>query len=127
MRQRGTYRETGPAAVAAGATTPGWAVAVVAVFAWYETRVAFPMLDPRLFHLASVRAGALGIIVQFFALFGLFYINAQYLQDVKGYSPLLAGVCILPLAVVMPDASARSTHLAARIGGGCGLALAPLS
>jgi hypothetical protein len=61
------------------------------------------------------------------ALFGLFYINAQYLQDVKGYSPLLAGVCILPLAVVMPDASARSTHLAARIGGGCGLALAPLS
>jgi EmrB/QacA subfamily drug resistance transporter len=93
------------------------ACGLLAVFAWYETRVAFPMLDPRLFRLAGVRAGALGIIAQFFALFGLFYVNAQYLQDVKGYSPLLAGVCILPLAAVMPYASARSTHLAARIGG----------
>jgi EmrB/QacA subfamily drug resistance transporter len=92
------------------------AVILLAAFAWYEARVAHPMLDPRLFKLAGVRAGALGIIAQFFALFGLFYINAQYLQDVKGYSPLLTGVCILPLAIVMPYTSARSTRVAARIG-----------
>jgi EmrB/QacA subfamily drug resistance transporter len=93
------------------------AVVLLAVFAWYETRREHPMLDPRLFRLAGLRAGALGIFAQFFALFGLFYINAQYLQDVKGYSPLHAGVCILPLAAVMPCTSARSTHLTARIGG----------
>jgi len=93
------------------------AVVLLVVFAWYETRREHPMLDPRLFRLAGLRAGALGIFAQFFALFGLFYINAQYLQDVKGYSPLHAGVCILPLAAVMPCTSARSTHLTARIGG----------
>jgi EmrB/QacA subfamily drug resistance transporter len=93
------------------------ATVLLAAFAWYEMRRDHPMLDPRLFRLAGVRAGALGIFAQFFALFGLFYVNAQYLQDVKGYSPLQAGVCIMPLAAVMPYASARSTHLAARIGG----------
>jgi MFS family permease/alkylhydroperoxidase/carboxymuconolactone decarboxylase family protein YurZ len=94
----------------------GLAIALLAGFAWYETRVAYPMLDPRLVRLPGVRAGALGIIALFFALFGLYYVNAQYLQDVKGYSPLLAGVCILPIAALMPFISARSPQLAARIG-----------
>jgi MFS family permease len=73
-------------------------------FVGYETRRARPMLDPRLFALPGVRAGALGITALFFAMFGLFYVNAQYLQDAKGYSPLLTGACILPLALVMPAA-----------------------
>jgi EmrB/QacA subfamily drug resistance transporter len=92
------------------------AVALLGSFAGHETRLEHPMLDPRLFKLPGVRIGALGIVALFFVLFGLFYINAQYLQDVKGYSPLLAGVCILPVAIVMPCASARSAYLAARIG-----------
>jgi EmrB/QacA subfamily drug resistance transporter len=94
----------------------GLAVALLAAFAGYELRVSRPMLDPRLFAVPGVRAGALGIVALFFALFGLFYVNAQYLQDVKGYTPLLAGVCILPVAVVMPYASARSPALATRFG-----------
>nr|WP_255552965.1 MFS transporter [Ktedonobacter sp. SOSP1-85] len=52
----------------------------------------------------------------FFALFSLFYINAQYVQDIKGYSPLLSGICILLVAIVMPYVSAQSTKLAARLG-----------
>jgi EmrB/QacA subfamily drug resistance transporter len=92
------------------------AVALLALFVWYELRAGHPMLDPRLFRLAGVRSGALGIVALFFALFGLFYINAQYLQDVKDYSALLTGVAVLPVAIVMPFTSARSTQLAARIG-----------
>jgi EmrB/QacA subfamily drug resistance transporter len=92
------------------------AIVLLAAFAWYETRLSRPMLDPRLFRLAGVRTGTLGITALFFALFGLFYINAQYLQDVKGYSALLAGVCILPVAIVMPYTSAQSARVARRIG-----------
>ena len=92
------------------------AVVLLGAFVWYELRREHPMLDPRLFKLSGVRTGALGIIVLFFALFGLFYINAQYLQDVKGYSPLVTGVAVLPVAVVMPFVSARSVRLAKRIG-----------
>jgi EmrB/QacA subfamily drug resistance transporter len=92
------------------------AIVLLASFTWCETRRQQPMLDPRLFKLTGVRTGSLGIVALFFALFGLFYINAQYLQDVKGYSPLLTGVCVLPLGVVMPYASTRSTRLVARAG-----------
>jgi predicted MFS family arabinose efflux permease len=94
----------------------GAAVVLLAIFTRWELGSAHPMLDPRLFRLAGVRAGALGIIALFFALFGLFYMNAQYLQDVKGYSALLTGVAILPVAVVMPGTSALSTRLARRLG-----------
>ncbi len=93
------------------------AILLLVGFVRYELRREHPMLDPRLFKLAGVRTGALGIIALFFVLFGLFYINAQYLQDVKGYSALLTAVCILPLAVAMPITSARSTRIAMRIGG----------
>jgi len=92
------------------------AILLLAGFVWYEARREHPMLDPRLLSLAGVRTGALGIVAVFFVLFGFFYINAQYLQDVKGYSALLTGVCILPIALVVPLASARSTGLTRCIG-----------
>jgi EmrB/QacA subfamily drug resistance transporter len=110
----------GPVAGWGSARVPGslaLAAVLLTAFAWYEAHREHPMLDPRLFRLSGVRAGALGVFAQFFALFGLFYINAQYLQDVKGYSPLLAGVAILPLAAVLAYVSSRSPHLVARIGG----------
>ena len=74
------------------------------------------MLDPRLFRLRGVRTGAFGIVALFFALFGLFYINAQYLQDVKGYSAPLTGVAVLPLGAVLMLVGPRSPRLAARLG-----------
>jgi hypothetical protein len=49
------------------------ALVLLALFVWYELRAEHPMLDPRLFRLAGVRAGSLGIVALFFALFGLFY------------------------------------------------------
>ena len=66
--------------------------------------------------MSGVRAGTIGIVALFFGLFGLFYVNAQYLQDVKGYSPLLAGLGILPVGLVMPIVSSRSMGLAGRLG-----------
>ncbi|HVV50709.1 MAG TPA: MFS transporter [Polyangia bacterium] len=93
------------------------AVVLLSAFTVHELRRRFPMLDPRLFRLAGVRTGSLGIVALFFAMFGLFYVNAQYLQDVKGYSALLTGVAILPLGAVMPLVSPRSMTVAARIGG----------
>ena len=75
-----------------------------------------PMLDPRLFRIASVRVGAVGVAAVFFGLFALFFVNAQYLQYAKGYSPLATGVAILPLPVVMIVVSRRSVALAEHVG-----------
>lgn len=79
-------------------------------------RVEDPLLDPRVFAVPALRSGALGVGVVFFGLFALFFVNAQYLQYVKGYSPLLTGVAILPLPIGMIAVSRRSMAVAHRWG-----------
>jgi len=39
-----------------------------------------PLLDPRVFKLAKLRNGAIGVTAVFFGLFALFFVNAQYLE-----------------------------------------------
>lgn len=92
------------------------AVVLVTAFVAHASRSAAPLVDPRLFRIPSVRIGAIGVATVFFGLFGLFFVNAQYLQHVRGYSPLLTGVAILPLPMVMVVVSRRSVGWAARIG-----------
>ncbi|MBB4745362.1 EmrB/QacA subfamily drug resistance transporter [Actinoplanes octamycinicus] len=88
----------------------------LAAFAGHSLRSGNPLLDIRIFTIASVRAGALGVGATFLALFGLFYVNAQYLQTVKGYSTLLTGLAIGPLALGMAVFSRRAVPLTQRYG-----------
>ena len=93
----------------------GTAVLLTA-FTVYELRTAHPLLDPRLFRLPRLRAGALGVGASFFAMFALFYVNAQFLQYVKGYSPLQTGFAIVPMAVGMMAVTQASVGWTRRIG-----------
>jgi hypothetical protein len=56
------------------------------------------------------------ITVAFFVMFGFFFLTTQYLQFGRGYSPLLAGVALLPLPIMFVALSPRSATLAARFG-----------
>jgi MFS family permease len=89
---------------------------LLAGFIGYALRGRHPLLDPRLFRLPALRAGTLGVGAAFFGLFALFFVNAQYLQYAKGYSPLLTGVAIGPLAIGMMVVSRRSIRWSARVG-----------
>lgn len=99
-------------------TLGGFALAAVALglFVSYELRTATPMLDPRLFLLRGFGLGALTITTAFFALFGTFLLATQLLQFVRGYSPLLAGVATLPMALTMVAVAPRSAVLVRRFG-----------
>ncbi|MGW2628663.1 MFS transporter [Streptomyces chattanoogensis] len=79
------------------------AAAGVLLTAWvrHELRVAEPLLDPRLFARPGVRAGAVGMAALFTGMFGLFYLNGQYLQYAKGYGALGSGVRLLPMAAAL--------------------------
>ncbi len=96
-------------------------------FVAWELRQAQPMLDPRLFARRGLSAGAGSIFVQFFAFYGFIFIALQYLQLVRGDSPIEAAVSVLPMAVTMISFSRLSPTLVARFGTrwvcGCGLAL----
>jgi len=96
-------------------------------FVTWELRRAEPMLDPRLFRLPGFGTGALSIMVQFFAVFGFFFVGMQYLQFVAGFSPLKAALALLPLPAVLLPLSRRAPDLAERFGvnrvGAAGLVL----
>ncbi|MFG2225256.1 MFS transporter [Streptomyces sp. NPDC048644] len=92
------------------------AVVLFAVFVRYELRHPHPLMDPRVFAEPRLRAGALGIMMSFVAVFALFYVNAQYLQYAKGFSPLLAGLGVLPLSLGTFTTSRNSLKLTHRFG-----------
>ena len=79
------------------------AVAAVALGALipYELRRREPLLEVRWFRSAPF-SGASAIAVCAFAALGAFlFLNTLYLQDVRGLSPLRAGLCMLPMAAMV--------------------------
>ena len=94
----------------------GLTVLTALVFVWWELRVEEPMLDPRFFRIPAFRAGSAVITSLFFGMFGMFFLMSQYLQFVKGYSALMAGVATLPSAATLILVTPRSPTLVATFG-----------
>ncbi len=97
-----------------GATLAG--LAVLAAFAWWETRLSHPSLDVKLFRdpRLSSAVGALGLV--FFGMMGALFFLSFYLQSVRGYSPLDAGLLTLPFAAGQMLLAPRSAKLVSRFG-----------
>ena len=94
----------------------GVGVLVLALFVGWELRHAHPLIDPRLFGIRGLSAGTLSISIQFFAFFGFVFALLQYLQGVRGDSPLMAAVSVLPMAGTLMPTSRLAPMLVARIG-----------
>ncbi|MFD9128271.1 MFS transporter, partial [Kitasatospora sp. NPDC059571] len=82
-------------------TGAGAAAVLLLGFARHSLTARQPLLDLRVFRSRRLRAAALGTAASFFGLFALFFVNAQFLQYVKGYSPARTGLAIVPLTVGM--------------------------
>ncbi len=93
-------------------------VAVVALvgFVLWEMRAEDPMLPMKFFRDGGFSLGSGVITFAFFVMFGFFFLITQFLQFVRGYSPLDAGVATLPLAGALIAVSPRSAGWAARVG-----------
>jgi EmrB/QacA subfamily drug resistance transporter len=91
-------------------------LAVLAVFAWHESRIRHPALDVRLFgdRRLSASVGALGLV--FFGMGGVYFFTSFYTQNVLGYSPVDAGLLTIPFAVGQLLLSPRSAPLVRRYG-----------
>ncbi|MEU1010373.1 MFS transporter [Streptomyces sp. NPDC005890] len=82
-------------------TAFGAGALLVAAFTVHALRSRAPLFDPRVFRSGGLRATTLGLATGFFGLFALFFVNSQYLQEVKGFEPAVTGVAIVPLIVGM--------------------------
>ena len=74
------------------------------------------MLELSFFSRPRFAMGSLGISVTFFAMFAMFFVLTQYLQYVKGYTPLTAGLAALPSAVTMIIVSPRAPRVVGKLG-----------
>jgi EmrB/QacA subfamily drug resistance transporter len=110
------------------APTAGWSsmgtlsgiavgLALLGAFIVWELRCPAPLIDPRLFRHRSFAAGTVSITLQFFAFFGFVFLVLQYLQLVRGQSPLVSALNLVPMALaMMPAARVAAPRLAARAG-----------
>ncbi len=92
------------------------ALVIIAGFVGWELRQKHPLLDPRIFAHPRLAAGSFGIFAQFFTFFGFTFIVLQYLQLLRGDSPLKGSLSVLPLAVAMIPTARLSPTLAAKFG-----------
>ena len=107
----------------------GVALAALVVLPFWELRVREPLVDPRFFASIPFAGATVTAVCAFAALGGFLFLNALYLQDVRGYSPVEAGLWTLPMALLMLVAAPVSGRLVGRIGPrlplvGAGLCLA---
>ncbi|MFD4901732.1 MFS transporter [Streptomyces sp. NPDC058411] len=89
---------------------------VLAGFCWYETRLAHPLLPMRLFRNRSLTIGAIVTAVNFFVMLGVIFFVMLYLQNVRGFSPVEAGVRTLPFSLATVVAAPLGAALTQRFG-----------
>jgi EmrB/QacA subfamily drug resistance transporter len=75
------------------------AVAVVTLV-FYERRCTEPLLDLRFFGSLPFSSATLIAVCAFSAFAAFLLLNALYLQQVRGFSPFIAGLCTLPVALM---------------------------
>ena len=91
------------------------AVGLIA-FAIVERRVVEPMVDFQFFRSRSFLGANLVAFIVSFAMLAMFFFLALYMQNIKDYSPLQAGVRFLPSTVVIILVAPISGRLSDRIG-----------
>jgi hypothetical protein len=90
---------------------------LLAGFAFAEQRVSQPLLPLRVI-LDRTRGGAyVSVGVAGIAIFGVFLFLTYYLQTIKGYSPVTAGLAFLPMiACILLSSNTSSIVLLPRLG-----------
>jgi DHA2 family multidrug resistance protein-like MFS transporter len=102
-----------------GSSAPAFLVAGLLLLLWFgrrQLRQADPLLDIRLFAHRPFLAGAIATLAAMMAVGAAFYLISLWLQYVEGYSPLEAGVRMLPAALSTLVGALTAPWLVRRIG-----------
>lgn len=89
---------------------------LLAAFALWERATPYPMLSLAFFRNPRFSAASAAVTLTFFVMFGTMFAFTQYLQFVLGYTPLQAGVRMLPMAGVMMVVAPTSARIVERVG-----------
>jgi EmrB/QacA subfamily drug resistance transporter len=90
---------------------------VLGLFLLWELRAEAPMLPLRFFRSRTFSAANIASFLMFFGMFGSIFLLAQFFQTVQGYSPLQAGLRVLPWTAMPIFVAPLAGALSDRIGG----------
>ncbi len=100
---------------------------LLAAFAAWERRATEPMLPARFFRNRAFSAANAASLFMYFGMFGSIFLLTQFFQTAQGYTPLEAGLRVLPWTampmLVAPIAGALSDRIGGRPFMAVGLAL----
>jgi EmrB/QacA subfamily drug resistance transporter len=109
----------------------GFAALALAVFVALELRQRLPMLDVSLFRNPTFAGANVAMLLVTLAMFGIFFYNSLFIQNVLGYSAIQTGAIFLPMTVLIILIAPRAGALTDRVGArwliGGGLALVSIS
>ena len=92
------------------------AVLLLASFVVIELRSKAPLIRLGIFRLRSLSASNIAMLLVASGLFSMFYFAGIYLQEVRGYGPLKAGLAFLPFTFGIVIGAVASQQLITRIG-----------
>ena len=89
---------------------------VIGGFVWWEHHIDHPMLPLAFFRSRRFSIAIIAVGLGVFALLGGLFIQTQFFQFGLGYSPLKAGLCILPIAGVLAAGALTSPWIVRVVG-----------
>lgn len=89
---------------------------VLALFVWWETRATAPLMPLRIFRTRAVSAANATMALCASTTFGMWFFMTVYAQNVLGYTPLQAGLALVPSSASVIVGSKLSPRLLPRFG-----------
>jgi EmrB/QacA subfamily drug resistance transporter len=94
----------------------GFAAVMLTTFIVIEANTANPLMPLRLFRSRTRVGSYLVMLIMGAAVFGMFYFLTQYVQMVKGFSPLQAGFGFLPVSAVIIVMAQVASRVITKVG-----------
>jgi len=92
------------------------AVVATAALLYWSRRAAQPLIDLRFFRSLPFSGAAVTAVTGMCAFAGFLFLITLYLQEVRGYSALQAGVFLVPMALLMAGSAPACGRVIARSG-----------
>jgi EmrB/QacA subfamily drug resistance transporter len=90
------------------------AAALLGAFSRIERRVQRPLVPPHTWRVKTLVSGTTIMFCVTGVLVGSIFLTSVFVQTVLGYSALMAGLAVLPLAIVMTVSAHAASHLLGR-------------
>jgi EmrB/QacA subfamily drug resistance transporter len=104
----------------------GGGLGILGFFVWFESRIAAPIMPPRLFRSPTFLGANVLTLLLYFAITAAFFVMPFVLVRVYGYSATATGAAYLPFALLIGVLSRRTGALADRFGPRGPLVVGPL-